>query len=49
MCGICYHESPGEGLKLKEKHKLLAYDDNVNILGENIDTAQKNIQERGIA
>jgi hypothetical protein len=31
-----------EGLILNRTHKLLAYADNVNILGENIDTIQKN-------
>jgi hypothetical protein len=30
-----------EGLKLTGTHQLLAYDDYVNILGENIDTIQK--------
>jgi hypothetical protein len=30
-----------DGLKLNRTHQLLAYDDDVNILGENIDTIQK--------
>jgi hypothetical protein len=31
-----------EGLKMNETHQFLAYADDVNILGENIDTIQKN-------
>jgi hypothetical protein len=31
-----------KGLILNGTHQLLAYSDNVNIVGENIDTIQKN-------
>jgi hypothetical protein len=31
-----------EGLKLSETHQLLAYADDVNTVGENIDTTQRN-------
>jgi hypothetical protein len=30
------------GLKLNETHHLLAYADDVNLLGDNIDTVKKN-------
>jgi hypothetical protein len=34
------------GLKLNVTHQLLAYTDGVNLLGDNIDTIEKNAESR---
>jgi hypothetical protein len=43
-CAISRVQQNQEGLKLKGTHLLLAYADDVNIVGENIDTLKKNIE-----
>jgi hypothetical protein len=32
------------GMKMNGKHQLLAYADDVNLLGDNIDTIEKNMK-----
>jgi hypothetical protein len=41
--GIC-HQEKQEGLKLSGTHQLFASADDVNIVGENIGTIQKNLE-----
>jgi hypothetical protein len=44
LCNIRRVQEKQERMKLDGTHYLLAYDDDVNILGENIDTIQKNTE-----
>jgi hypothetical protein len=42
QCAIRRVEENWEGLKLSGTHRILGYADDVNIVGENINTIQKN-------